>query len=64
VTISADVKTFVTGHQPHGQLTGDADEPTPTGYRLWLSCPCRVSFERWVSPGDAEEDLAFLARMN
>ena len=64
MTISADLKTFVTYHQPHGQLTGDADEPTPTGYRLWISCACGATFERWVFPGDAEEDLAFLARMN
>ena len=33
VTLSADVKAFITNHQPYGQLTGDADEPT------WLPCP-------------------------
>jgi hypothetical protein len=64
VTVSADVEAFVIDHQPHGQLTGDADEPTPTGYRLWISCPCGAMFERWVFPDDAENDLPFVARMN
>jgi hypothetical protein len=64
VTLSTDVKAFITDHQPHGELTGDADEPPPTGYRLWITCPCGVKFERWVFPDDAAEDLAFLARLN
>jgi hypothetical protein len=64
VTLSADVKAFTTDHQPHGELTGDADEPTPTGYRLWITCPCGVTFERWVFPDDAAADLASLARVN
>ena len=64
MTISADLKAFVTNHQPHGQLTGDADEPTPTGYRLWISCPCGVTFERWVFPSDVVEDLARLGQLN
>ena len=48
MTLSADLKALVNDHQPHGQLTGDADEPTPTGYRVWISCPCGVTFERLV----------------
>jgi hypothetical protein len=64
VTLSADVKAFITDHQPHGELTGDADEPTPTGYRLWITCPCGVTFERWVFPDDAAADLVALARLN
>ena len=54
----------MTEHQPHGTLTGDAGEVTPRGYRLEVSCPCGVTFERWVTRQDAAEDLAFLARLN
>jgi hypothetical protein len=39
--VSADLKAFVSDHQPHGQLTGDADEPTSTGHRLWITVPVR-----------------------
>jgi hypothetical protein len=42
------VKTFITEHEPHGELTGDDDEPTSSGYRLWIKCPCGVTFERSV----------------
>jgi hypothetical protein len=40
VTLSADVKAFITDHESHGELTGDASDVTPRGYRLWLTCPC------------------------
>jgi hypothetical protein len=46
VTVWLTWKAFFTDHQTRDQLTGDADEPTPTGYRLWISCPCGVTFER------------------
>ena len=64
MTLSEDVKAFITDHEPHGQPTGDADEPTANGYRLWITCPCGVTFERWVFPDDAAADLAALARLN
>ena len=64
MTVSADLKAFVIEHQSHGQLTADADEPTPTGYRLRMSCPCGVTFERWVFPDDAAADLAGWAQLN
>ena len=40
-------------HQPHGELTGDAGELTPNGYRLAVACPCGIVFERWVTPLEA-----------
>ena len=58
MTLSRELEAFVTEHQPHGELTGDAGEVTPNGYRLWISCPCGVTFERWVTPREAAEDLA------
>ena len=51
-------------HQPHGELTGDAGELTPNGYRLEVACPCGVTFMRWVTPREAAENLAILARLN
>ena len=41
----------------HGPLTGDATEPAWNGYLLTVTCPCRVVFERWVMPVDAELDM-------
>ena len=64
MTLLADLEEFVTEHQPHDTLTGDAGEPTPNGYRLWICCPCGVTFERWVTALEAAEDLAILARLN
>ena len=64
MTLLANLEDFVTEHRPHGTLTGDAGEPTPNGYRLEVSCPCGVTFERWVTDLDAAEDLAMLARLN
>jgi hypothetical protein len=54
----------VSDHRPHGTLTGDAGEPTPNGYRLWIACPCGLTFERWITPQEAGDDLAMLARLN
>jgi hypothetical protein len=39
MTLSADVKAFITDHKLHGQPTGDASEVTPNGYRLWIAYP-------------------------
>jgi len=38
-------------------LTGDATEPVWNGYRLTVTCPCGVIFERWATPQDAAVDL-------
>ena len=64
MTLLADLEDFVTDHRPHGALMGDAGEVTPNGYRLEVSCPCGVTFERWVTPQEAAEDLAILVRLN
>ena len=51
------LRTFVLEHRGCGELHGDADSPTPEGYRLWARCSCGAQLERWVSPADAERDL-------
>lgn len=58
VTLSADVQAFVLDHRPHGTLTGDAGALTPNGYRLQIECSCGVTFERWITPREAADDLA------
>lgn len=44
-------------HRPHGRLKPETGAPTPNGYRLTVGCPCGATFERWVLPQDAVEDL-------
>ena len=34
------------------------------GYLLTVACPCGVTFERWVTPLDAELDLLQSASLN
>jgi len=63
MTLSRDLEDFVTAHRPHGTLTGDAGELTPNGYRLEVACLCGVTFERWITPQEAVQDLVMLARM-
>jgi len=60
----ADLREFVTLHRPHGELRAVASPSTPNGYRLEVTCPCSVVFERWVLPNDAVIDMALLARWN
>ena len=38
-------------------LTHLAAPPTSKGYHVEVACPCGVTFERWVLPQDAAEDL-------
>ena len=64
MTLSADVKAFITDHQVHGRLIGDADDVTHAGYRFWITCPCGTRFERWVTPADAFDDFAAWAELN
>jgi hypothetical protein len=59
-----DLREFVMLHRPHGELHANAGQQTPNGYRLAVSCPCRIVFERWVLPDDAAIDMALLARWN
>ena len=63
-SLPSDLEAFVRDHRPHGQLTGDATEPTLTGYRLTIACPCGVVFERWVTPTEADADLIRWAVLN
>jgi len=64
VTLLADHEDFVTEHRPHGTLAATTGELTPNGHRLEVSCPCGVKFERWITPQEAAENLATLARLN
>ena len=52
-----DLADFIADHRPHGALTADAAEPAWNGYLLTVACSCGVTFERWVTPWDAELDL-------
>jgi len=60
MNLLADLEQFVCDHRPHGQMTGDATTPAWNGYRLTVTCSCGVVFERWVTPEEADADLASL----
>ena len=60
----ADLTEFIEEHRTHGTLTGQATEPVWSGYLLTVACSCGVTFERWITPWDAELDLLRLARLN
>ena len=64
MTLLSDLEEFVKEHRPHGELSADAGEPAVNGYRLMVSCPCGVVFERWITPQDALVDLALMAKWN
>ena len=64
VTIMADLETFAETHRQHGRPECDTGDLTPNGYRLAVACSCGVTFHRWVTPREAAEDLAVLARRN
>ena len=62
--MTEDVAAFIRDHRGHRQLAGDATEPTANGYMLTITCPCGVTFYRWVAQVDAALGLALLARLN
>lgn len=64
MTLLDDLEEYVSTHGPHGGLEGTTGELTPNGYRLAVTCACRVTFERWITPEEAAGDLAVLARWN
>jgi hypothetical protein len=61
VTLIAELEEFVGEHRQHGRLSGDATAPAWNGYRLRVACSCGVTFERWITPWDAELDLLRVA---
>jgi hypothetical protein len=58
-TVSQALQRFAQEHRHHGELVGNATEPTPSGYRLWAQCACGERFERWVTEASAVEDLVW-----
>ncbi len=59
-SVTEDLEAFVARHRSCGDLTGDATDPTPSGYLVWIRCPCGVVFQRWVTSDEAALDLAML----
>jgi hypothetical protein len=57
MNLADDLDHFLAQHRAHGRLTPTVGEQTPNGYRLAIACPCGVTFERWMTPQDALEDL-------
>jgi len=55
MTLLAELEEFVRDHRAHGALTG---------YLLTVACPCGVTFERWITPAEADADLRRLASLN
>lgn len=53
----SEVEEFVQAHCRCGELTFWAGPIALQGYRVRITCPCGVTFERWVLPQDAEDDL-------
>jgi hypothetical protein len=45
-------------------MTADATAPAWNGYRLTVACSCGVTFDRWITPGDAALDLLQAAGLN
>jgi hypothetical protein len=53
-----DLARFVTAHRGCGELVGDVGEISKGGgYTFRIVCSCGASFERWVTPEIADEDL-------
>jgi hypothetical protein len=55
------VAEFVERHHGCGALTGNATEPTESGYLLSVDCSCGASFARWITPEDAALSLVHSA---
>jgi hypothetical protein len=60
----AELEGFIQDHRPHGPLTADATTPTWNGYLLTGARPFGITFERWISPLEAELDLLRAAGLN
>lgn len=57
MSLYTELEAFVHAHRPQGELTRWTSPPTPKGYQVQVTCPCGMTFLRWVLPQDAEEDL-------
>ena len=57
MSLIRDLDDFVRTHRSCGGMSGDATAPTPDGYLLWVVYECAETFERWVTPEVADEDL-------
>jgi hypothetical protein len=64
MSLVEELEEFVRDHRQHGQHVAHATAPLPNGCLLTVVCPCGVTFFRWVTPLDAAEDRAAIARLN
>jgi hypothetical protein len=55
--VMAALTDFVTRHLSCGQLAAETTDPGAAGYMLSVSCPCGVTFMRWVTPVEAAREL-------
>jgi len=56
--VYSELRGFVFAHRRcAGPRRADASLPTPSGYSVRVKCGCGVEFTRWVTPGDADEDV-------
>ena len=59
-----ELEVFLRDHRQHGSLTAKATEPAWNGYLLTVACSYGVTFERWITPWDAELDLLRMAGLD
>ena len=64
MTVLDELEEFINHHRPHAGMSDDATERAWNGYLLTVACPCRVVFERWVTPEDARDDLLCVTTLN
>lgn len=60
--ITGDLEDFTVGHRSHGPFITQTGVLTPNGHRLTVACPCGVTFQRWITPEEALQDIAAPAR--
>jgi hypothetical protein len=55
---------LATRHRRHGRLAADTSEPIIDGNMLSVTCPCGVTFMRWVTPPEAARELVLSRLLN
>jgi hypothetical protein len=60
----AALTDFVMRHLSCGQLTAETTAPEANGYMLSVTCPCGVTFMRWVTPPEAARELVLSRLLN